>query len=71
MIYYQDAKSFNGKTTDFESVNGGSIPSLANAEWSNGRTLASEASCEGSNPSSAANRCRQMVMELKIWENLL
>ena len=55
MIYYYDAKSFNGRTTDFESVNGGSIPSLANAELSNGRMLVSEASCEGSNPSSATN----------------
>ncbi len=27
--YYQDAKSFNGRTTGFEPENGGSIPSLA------------------------------------------
>ena len=50
---YYNAKSFNGRTTGFEPVNGGSTPSLANAEYSNGRKPVSEIGGAGSNPASA------------------
>ena len=56
MKAYYNAGSFSGRTTDFESVNDGSIPSPAtNAECSNGRKPVSEIGSQGSNPCSANN----------------